>query len=152
MKKNQNPSLNELYRSYAKDVYCYAFTLLHHQQEAEDAMQEVFLRMEKSRERFRKECESKRYLLVLTRNFCYNRRKEKSFHNQSVEELMTYPAIQNNPEEKISLQAAMEQLQPEQGELLYLKEYEGYKYQEIADMTGQTVASIKIKLYRTRQF
>jgi len=152
MKNKHGLSLNELYRRYALVVYRYAYSILHHKQEAEDAMQEVFLRFEQSKEYYRDECDIKRYLLVLTRNYCYNRRKQKSFHNQPVDELMNHPAYHGHLDEHIALQTAMTQLNPEQSELLYLKEYSGYSYQEIADMTGQTVANIKIKLYRTRQF
>jgi RNA polymerase sigma-70 factor (ECF subfamily) len=152
MKNKQNLLLDVLYRRYAGDVYRYAYSILCHQQEAEDAMQEVFLRIEQSKERFRGDCDTKRYLLILARNYCYNRRKQKSFHNKQIDELMRHPADNDHLDEHIALQTAMTQLTPEQSELLYLKEYSGYSYQEMAYMTGQTVASIKIKLYRTRQF
>lgn len=152
MKKKQNLLLNELYGRYAKDVYRYAYSILLHRQEAEDAMQEVFLRMGQTNEQFRGECDTKRYLFVITRNFCYNRRKEKSFSNKPADEFMTLPVYHIHPEEKISLESAMLKLKPEQSELLYLKEYGGYSYQEMAGMTGQTIENVKIKLYRARQF
>ena len=36
-------------------------------------------------------------------------------------------------------------------QLLFLKEYGGYSYKEIAELTEQSVENVKIKLFRARQ-
>ncbi len=43
------------------------------------------------------------------------------------------------------------QLNSEDNELIYLREYEGYSYKEIAEITEQSLENVKIKIFRTRQ-
>ena len=45
----------------------------------------------------------------------------------------------------------MNRLSAEQSELIYLKDYEGYSYKEIAELTGLSFENVKIKLFRARQ-
>jgi RNA polymerase sigma-70 factor (ECF subfamily) len=45
----------------------------------------------------------------------------------------------------------METLTPEQGEVVYLREIEGYSYKEIAEITGYSESNVKIYIFRGRQ-
>lgn len=53
-------------------------------------------------------------------------------------------------DDKISLEEALCKISVEDNELLYLKEYEGLSYAEISELTGLTLANVKIKLFRVR--
>ena len=51
----------------------------------------------------------------------------------------------------ISLKDALIKLPEEYNELIYLREYEGYSYNEIAGITKLSLENVKIKLFRARQ-
>ncbi|MFH0841739.1 MAG: RNA polymerase sigma factor [Bacteroidota bacterium] len=48
------------------------------------------------------------------------------------------------------LHAALERLPEQQRTSLLLRDYEGYSYREIGDITGMTEAQVKISIYRGR--
>lgn len=48
------------------------------------------------------------------------------------------------------LHAALERLPEQQRTSLLLRDYEGYSYKEIGDITGMTEAQVKISIYRGR--
>ena len=48
------------------------------------------------------------------------------------------------------LHAAIERLPENQKASVLLRDYEGYSYQEIGEITGQTEAQVKINIYRGR--
>jgi RNA polymerase sigma-70 factor (ECF subfamily) len=51
----------------------------------------------------------------------------------------------------ISIRDALLKIPAEYSELLYLKEAEGYTYEEIAGLTSLTVENVAVKLYRAKQ-
>ena len=48
------------------------------------------------------------------------------------------------------LHQALERLPEQQRTSVLLRDYEGYSYKEISEITGQTEASVKINIYRAR--
>jgi RNA polymerase sigma-70 factor (ECF subfamily) len=46
---------------------------------------------------------------------------------------------------------AVEELPPEQREVLVLREYHELSYREIAEITGATESAVKARLFRARQ-
>jgi len=48
------------------------------------------------------------------------------------------------------LHAALERLPENQRSVILLRDYEGYSYQEIGEITGMTEAQVKINIYRGR--
>ena len=48
------------------------------------------------------------------------------------------------------LQEALARLPEQQKTAVMLRDYEGYSYKEIGDITGQTEAQVKINIYRGR--
>ncbi len=50
------------------------------------------------------------------------------------------------------LQMAVDQLPEIQKSVLLLRDYEGYSYREIGDMTGLSEAQVKVYIYRSRLF
>jgi RNA polymerase sigma-70 factor (ECF subfamily) len=154
-KKSLKQSVNilppGLYEKHSHDIFKYSMSLLKNREEAEDAVQEVFLKFAESGGSFRQSCSIKTWLLVITRNYCYNRLKSKNYKSGGIEEEKEYGSYSHNFELRLTLEEALDKLSPEYNELLYLKEYEGYSYKEIAEITNQTVENVKIKLFRGRQ-
>jgi len=143
--------LTELYEKFSKDIFRYSLSILKNEDEAKDAVQEVFVKYAESESSFKGNCSQKTWLLVITRNYCYNRISSKGFNIGSFDSEVLRKSYENDFEVVISLKDALENLTSEQNELLYLLEYEGYSYKEIAELTTQTIENVKIKIYRARK-
>ena len=50
------------------------------------------------------------------------------------------------------LHKAIDQLQEDQRAVILLRDYEGYAYDEIAEITGMTESQVKVYIFRGRKF
>lgn len=60
-------------------------------------------------------------------------------------------ATLSNPDVKRVLDRALSQLDEQSRALVLLKDYEGYKYEEIAEITGLNEGQVKVYLHRARK-
>lgn len=144
-------SLPELYERYSKDIFKYSFSILKGEDDAKDAVQEVFVKYVENESSFKGDCSYKTWLLVLTRNYCYNKIKSKGFNNTSLETQTFNKAYETDYDTDISIREALMKLETEDNELIFLREYEGYSYKEIAEITEQSLGNVKIKIFRARK-
>ena len=143
--------LPELYERYSKDIFKYSFSILKDEDDAKDAVQEVFVKYAEKENSFKRNCSHKTWLLVLTRNYCFNKIKSKEFNNTSLEEQTFNKTYEVDYDTQITVREALMQLNPEDNELIYLREYESYSYKEIAEITEQSLENVKIKIFRARK-
>jgi len=144
-------SLPELYERYSKDIFKYSFSILKDEDDAKDAVQEVFVKYAENENSFKRNCTHKTWLLVLTRNYCFNKIKSKGFNNTSLEAQQFNKTYEVDYDTQITVREALMQLNPEDNELIYLREYESYSYKEIAEITEQSLENVKIKIFRARK-
>jgi RNA polymerase sigma-70 factor, ECF subfamily len=144
-------SLPDLFEIYSLDIFRYAKSLLKDSDEAKDAVQEVFVKYTQNESSFKSECSQKTWLLVITRNYCFNKIKSGNWNNARIDEEIESKPYEIDLDMQITLEGALRLLSPEHNELLYLKEFENYSYKEIADITGLNIENVKIKLFRARQ-
>ena len=50
------------------------------------------------------------------------------------------------------LHEALDRLPPDQKAVVLLRDYEGYSYREIGEITGQSESQVKINIFRGRRF
>lgn len=144
-------SFTDLFEKYSQDVFRYSLSILGDEDEAKDAVQESFARYFENENSFKGDCSQKTWLLVITRNYCYSRIKKAERSNEKIDEETLDTAYEPRLEESISLKEAFGYLSHFQNEMLFLKEYQGYSYKEIAELTGQSLENVKIILFRARQ-
>lgn len=150
--EKEDISLPAVYGKYFKDLFRYSFSILKNSEDAKDAVQEVFVKYATNSNSFKGDCSIKTWLLVLTRNYCFNFLNKKGNNIEGIEDDAHYThAVYPSYDDHISLNNAIENLPPGLSELIFLKDYEGYSYKEIADITNQTIENVKIKLFRGRQ-
>lgn len=79
-------------------------------------------------------------------------RKEKKIGD--MEELNTTPMQENSEYSDLKeiLDEAVKQLPEIQRSVLMLRDYEGYSYQEIEEITGLNQSQVKVYIYRARKF
>ncbi len=146
-----NTSLKELYEEYSDDIFRYSFSILKNYEEARDIVQETFIHHLEKESSFKGECSIKTWLFIMARNLCYSRARSKSFKNERIDDHSLEKNYTDIFDINISIRNALMKIPKESSELLYLKEYEGYSYAEISEITKLSVDNIAVKLHRTKK-
>lgn len=136
--------LEELYDQYARALFRYAVSLLGSTEDAEDAVQEVFVRVAREHKRLRKVKNTKAYLFAATRNAAYtalrSRHRKDKLHQVMREQFAAEPARRQSQSEPLG--GAFAELPTEQREVLALKAFDGMTFKEIAQLVGASINTI----------
>jgi RNA polymerase sigma-70 factor (ECF subfamily) len=138
-------------------AYNLARWLLRDQTEAEDAVQEAYLRAFRHCESFRGG-DGRAWLLTIVRNRCYDRLKEGAVFTDSTFEEEAYASKTMLNQESALLQLertaqvrrAFEKLPAHLREVLALREFEEMSYSEIAAVVGIPMGTVMSRLSRGR--
>ena len=141
-----------LYRRYTPAVYQFVLRLVGgNEQEAEDVVQETWMRAARGLEGFRWQSALKSWLMGIALNRVRElaRRKKRSF--VEVEAGWEIPAAASDPGERIDLNRALELLPPGFRTVLVLHDVEGFTHQEIGSRLGITDGTSKSQLHGARK-
>jgi RNA polymerase sigma factor (sigma-70 family) len=141
---------NDCVALYADNVYRFILKNLRREDDAKDVVQSAFEKLWKNRSSV-DAVKSKSYLFTIAYHQMIDHlRKEKRIELKSVfreEALVSDRPI--HPLKK-TLEAALARLNETQRSLVLLKDYEGYSYLEIGQITGLTESQVKVYLHRAR--
>jgi len=145
-----------LYTRYESQIYNYLLRLTRDPETAADLFQETFLRLHRSRKQYDSGRPFSTWLFTLASNLAkteFARRSRAGVQRGvDVDQLSVSKPTSVEKNEIIRLvQNALEELLPEQKQVLLLSKFEGFNYREIADMTGKTVDAVKQMAYRALQ-
>ncbi len=150
----EDAALVELFDRHNHRLFLYAMQFVHAQERAEDLTQELWERVIRLRSEGRTTPENPLGLfLTILRNLCLDSiRRDR--HHSTIEELpegnhptSTLPEL-SHMEELVIL--ALPHLPVQQREVLVLNAYSGYRFDEIAEMTGEPVGAIRTRAWRAR--
>lgn len=139
-------------------AYNLARWLLRNDQDAEDAVQEAYLRAYKSFSRFRGG-DGKAWLMTILRNVCYTMIKKFRSHetqepfDEEIHQAMSESEMQEMFRQKANaenLQQALEKLPDEFREMIVLHDLEGLAYKEISVVAGIPIGTVMSRLARAR--
>lgn len=139
--------LEELATKYENTLFRAALAILGDVPEAEDAVQDTFVRYLEKRPVFRDAGHERAWLLKVTVNGCKSRLRTQKRH-PSAELLDVYPAPDEGSREVLEAVLA---LPPKQRAAVHLHYYEGYSTNEIAVILGQQPGTVRSHLSRARQ-
>lgn len=118
---------------------------------AADVMQESFTRY---LERYKDREQSPSLLFTISRNLLYDHARKNRYDTPFEDEQHGTDGDQENlyqiREESRLVLAALQQLDEEEQDILALVVSSGLSYREIAEMTGNSEANIKVKVHRSR--
>ena len=140
--------LEELIGQYSALLYRHCYVLLGHQQDAQDAVQEVFLRYWRYQPDLHDQEHTKAWLLKVATNLCHNHHRNKNRHPQVP--LDTLPE-QADTSDTPDLTEALVQLPAPYKRVVLLHYIHGYKVREIAAMERLTPSAVKMRLQKSRQ-
>lgn len=136
-----------------------AYHVLHSKEDAEDTVQEAFIKMYRAAHQFRNDPESsfKKWAsaIVFRAALTKWRKNKKAWGTQEYTDVLDYAAHGNeNPtyrlDTKIAVQGAVAKLPPDLQEMIELHYLRDLPYEEIARQKGLTIGSIKMRLFRAR--
>ncbi len=149
-------AFGEIYKRHSPRVFAYCKRFLGGREEARDIFQETFISFFKSGEQDREMTNVPAFILRIARNLCVNALKNKNmkFVHVSYEDFMAFNEEKSyeGDEELLDLiNNALDTLPDKYKEMFILREYDGLSYADIAAVTDETVANVKVRIHRAKQ-
>lgn len=148
---------------YIDGLYSYALVLSRNHAEAEDLVQETYVRAIQAMHRLRADSNIKSWLFTILRNIWLNQLRRRRSIPQLVEidaeESFTDPAVETSKDphasyvskvEREQVRDAIQQLSIDFREIILLREYEELSYQEIAKILNCPTGTVMSRLGRAR--
>ena len=142
--------ISDLLDKYSDMVLRIAYTYLKNRADAEDIVQDVFLRIIDKKPSFNDESHEKSWLIRATINMCKN--KVNMFWNKnkcSIDDVQEF-AVSDKYNTDTSVFQAVMTLGEKYRVVVYMYYYEGYSTPEIADVIGKNETTIRSLLHRAR--
>lgn len=143
---------NQAVDLFSDGLYRFALKMLEDTDDAQDIVQEVFLRVWEKRDQI-EGTKIKSYLFTATYHLCIDFIR-KSKQTQSLDDILDEPSTE--PRYLVGLKNLLElilkQMPPVQRAVLMLRDYEGYSYEEIGHITGLSESQVKVYIYRARLY
>jgi len=147
-------TFENLYRENAGRIYALCLRMSGDPTNARDLTQEVFVRAWKKLHLFRGESQLSTWLRRLAVNVCLNwiaQERRRLGRQVDVEDLSVFEGKRSTPEAGIDLQRAIATLPVNARAVFVLHDVEGYRHEDIAEMNGVAVGTVKSQLHRARK-
>jgi RNA polymerase sigma-70 factor (ECF subfamily) len=160
--RGDSDSFNELILRWERPIYVLAYRTIGREEDARDVCQETFLRAFRALPGFRGQAKFSSWLYRIALNLCrdWMRRERRAPVLQFPEDVDPIEqAVAAEPSESIEdlvarkdltrvVERVMARLPEEQRTAIVLKEYHGLTFQEIADIVGCPLSTVKTRLYQ----
>lgn len=147
----QNVPVEKLLEMYADTVYRLAYSRTRNKQDAEDIMQDVFMKYIKADVKFNDEEHRKAWLLKVTVNTTKTLLTSAWFrHRSDVEEVEEGVSVEMEVE-KSEVYYAVMQLPLKYRSVVHLFYYEEYSIKEICEIMDMKESTVKSLLHRSRK-
>jgi RNA polymerase sigma-70 factor (ECF subfamily) len=160
--RGDTDSFNELILRWERPIYALAYRTIGREEDARDVCQETFLRAFRALPAFRGQAKFSSWLYRIALNLCrdWQRRERRAPVVQAPEGVdLRDLAAAAEPSESIedlvarkdlsrAVERLMGSLPEEQRTAVILKEYHGLTFQEIADLVGCPLSTVKTRVYQ----
>ncbi len=143
-------AFKELYALTSDTVYGFALSILKNSHDAEDIMQEVYIKIYNNADTYQHQGKPMAWILTIVRNMCYNKIRDTKQHDD-ISDHAHY--ISDNCHESginaIVLEEAMNVLNEDERQIVMLHSIAGMKHREIADIVDMPVSTVLSKYNRS---
>jgi len=141
---------NDCVKLYSDGLYRFMLKSTRQVEDARDLVQSSFEKLWQHRSEINA-LKSKSYLFTIGyhKMIDLNRKNSRIDFRESLPE-RPETSSKTSPRLKEILEKALNRLNERQRSLVLLKDYEGYSYEEIADITGLNITQVKVTLHRSR--
>ena len=149
----------ELFLPYHAKLYRVAFRLMENTQDAEDMVQEAYLKLWKKRDELPNDIHSmEAYCITLIKNICHDalrishldedRRSPEELNVSGSTNIATEVELKDEANQVMTL---IEQLPEQQQKIVRMRDIEDRPYEEIEEATGLSSVNIRVLLSRARK-
>jgi RNA polymerase sigma-70 factor (family 1) len=139
-------------------LYRFALRITGNSYEAEDVVQEVFLKVWDKRTDMENVLNPEAWCMTLTKNLAFDKIKSKHRRTDGIEEAHGFQDTQVNVHNTLEIsdlttmvKAFMNALPENQKLVMHLRDIEEQSYEEIAETLSMSMAQVKSNLHRARQ-
>ncbi|AJY75313.1 RNA polymerase subunit sigma-24 [Paenibacillus beijingensis] len=166
--KGDQRAFAELVGMYQDKLYHMAYRMLYNRQEAEDVVQETFLRVYKNMERYDESQKFSTWIYRIATNLSIDRlRKRKpsysldaeSNDHEGLDGYSMIPSDDRTPESELvlsetqrTIHQAIETLPPKYKSVMVLRYLQDMSLQEIGEVLDMPVTTVKTRVHRGREF
>jgi len=149
---DKEKKFEEIYKKYSREIYNYLLFLSCSREDAEDILQDVFVKFWKMFDNLIKLENLRAYLFRMARNrFIDIKRKRKRFIEGGIdEEIFNFQSedISEKIRKKEFVRKLLSVLNEEEREIITLRFYEDMKFREISEITGMNENTLRVKYIR----
>jgi len=169
-KQGSELAFRELVRRYERPVFSLIFRMVRNRELAEDLSQETFIKVLNAVHSYRPEFKFSSWVFKIANNAAIDHLRKRELDTLSLEgsphaetpEMIEATALQlgdrgetqleevENRELGRSIEAAIDRLRPEYRSCILLRHVEGRTYEEIADILGLPLGTVKTYIHRAR--
>jgi RNA polymerase sigma factor (sigma-70 family) len=144
-----------LFERYHRALFRYFVSMNRHREQAEDLVQEVFFRMLRYRASYDPAQSFTAWMYQIARNAGVDQARKRGPAEVVDIDSFTLASASPGPEESASrgqnlalLRRAMDQLPEDKREILVLSRFQGMKHEDIAEVLGCEIGTVKVRVYR----
>jgi len=153
-------AFEELVGSNEKRIYNLCYRMMKNEQDAQDMAQEALIKAWKSLRKFNLKAAFSTWLYKIAVNTCLDELRKRKNNTQSIEDLKEKGHtikdeknidFENKSDLRYELNQAMDKLEPKEKIIIVLKDVQGYSYDEIGEILGCPVGTVRSRLSRSRK-
>jgi RNA polymerase sigma-70 factor, ECF subfamily len=163
-KLGDSAAFSEIYDEYAARIYGFASRMVRSREDAEDVMQETFFLAFQNLKDLREHAHFEQWLYRIARNEVYKRQRKIKFKADSLDDserdfsrVLKSTDSTGDPENRMlsaelgkKVKAIFDELPIRYRETLVLATLQGLNYQDISQILGRSLSSVKTDVYRAR--
>lgn len=152
-------AFNLLVRRWERQIYGLTLRMLGRDEEAKDATQETFISAYRNLSKFRGEAKFSSWIYRIALNICNTKLRGRTKQTISIDEQREESGFEiaadteelgsRLQQEQVArhVRRALQGLPAEMRQVIIMKEYEGLKFSEIADILGIPLSTVKTRMY-----
>lgn len=156
-------AMEELYLRYRQPVFRIVYRSTRNIDEAEDIVQEVFLKAFERLHTFREQSRFSTWLMRIALNLCTDRARMRHRRQELLEREADHKLAWSHPHPPDPLETthqnafheafytALNQLPDHHRQLIILRDLEEMEYEQIAEILGTSVGAVKLRVMRARR-
>lgn len=161
LKKGDMTAFDVIYKKYSRRLYGFVFRYVKQDADTEEIVQEVFLKIWKSRDNINIYSSFESFLFTIAHNATVNLLKRKATEQKYIEHIKSLQYVDETyeltdeihyKELKHKFQNLLNELSPRQKEIFHLSREEGLNHKEIAEKLGISTNTVKNHLVTTLSF
>ncbi|MBN1406393.1 MAG: RNA polymerase sigma factor [Calditrichaceae bacterium] len=140
-------AFNKIYQQYFDGLYRTAYRMLGNREDADDAIQIAFIKLNKAISNFRSEAKLSTYIYRILFNVCYDLHRKKTVNERIGDR---EPIFNPQNELQIHLDEAICALPDKMRACFVLFAIEGFKQDEIAEMLDISIGTVKAHIFQAK--